>query len=314
MCIRDSQRSLTLRTTAPQDNLPQDFWKQALRMRLQNALKSTRRLATMAAERKEKEALSLAASQIEESLQTLASESNDLVLEKLKNSAYTKEATNIVKENMNRIGKLFLGLAYSMAWARLREIQLRERKRYLIERMKSDPNTFYGAAYSLAIRGDYIIKANIHSNYRKKKFVRLLPDEGILKWASSEDAIRSVGRSRIYHLHEVEGLLLGRLTATFKKDYNKKLEPWLCLSIVLHNRTLDFYMKEEQMNLWYYVLSTETKRYNPRAYVPSFGRFLWRKCQMLMMHFFLADQLKSKRGRLTFVKALVAYKLSGTNN
>lgn len=60
-----------------------------------------------------------------------------------------------------------------------------------------------------------------------------------------------------------------------KKEYNKKLEPWLCCTIVLHNRTFDIYFREEQINPWYYALSLAVKKYNKDAYCMTYGKFLW---------------------------------------
>eukprot|EP01017_Pseudomicrothorax_dubius_P032194 TRINITY_DN4189_c0_g1_i4.p1 TRINITY_DN4189_c0_g1~~TRINITY_DN4189_c0_g1_i4.p1 ORF type:complete len:444 (+),score=101.31 TRINITY_DN4189_c0_g1_i4:61-1332(+) len=307
--------------TAPQrsqlvaDDLPNDFWKQALRLRLLNALKATKQLATgpRGSNQRERENLEMAARQIEETLKAMDMEQNELVLEKLRNSEYAKEASNIVRGNINRLRKFIVGLVYSHAWSRLRQVHIRHQKTLALESRKEDPNSFFGRAYTLATGGDYIIKVNLTSNSRGKKFLQLNRADGVLRWASSEDSIHS-SKSRMYILNEVKGILYGKHTSTFKKDYNKKLEPWLCISLELHNRSLDLYFKEEQINPWYYVLSSEIKRQNPRAFAPSFGKFLWRKLQFLLFQFYLGPQIKTKKGKLSFAKAVVAYKFASAND
>lgn len=50
----------------------------------------------------------------------------------------------------------------------------------------------------------------------------------------------------IDHLTEVRGLIYGKCTPPLQKGYNKKLQSWLCFSLVLKSRTLDFYCDEDR--------------------------------------------------------------------
>lgn len=40
---------------------------------------------------------------------------------------------------------------------------------------------------------------------------------------------------------EIRGILYGKVTPVFRKNYNKKLENWLCFSLIMKTRSLDFY-------------------------------------------------------------------------
>ena len=46
--------------------------------------------------------------------------------------------------------------------------------------------------------------------------------------------------SRI-NMDEVSDIIYGKKSKVMMKKYNESLEPWLCFSIVLKKRTLDFY-------------------------------------------------------------------------
>lgn len=46
-------------------------------------------------------------------------------------------------------------------------------------------------------------------------------------------------------MQDVKGVLYGKHTEVFQKPFNKKLEPWLCFSLVLKTRTLDFYCEKD---------------------------------------------------------------------
>lgn len=46
-------------------------------------------------------------------------------------------------------------------------------------------------------------------------------------------------------LSEIKGIAYGKVTDTFLKECNKKLLPWLCFSLIMSNRTVDFYCTDE---------------------------------------------------------------------
>ena len=80
---------------------------------------------------------------------------------------------------------------------------------------------------------------------------------------------------RADHLQYVLGLCYGKCTTSFLRKKAKKLEPWLCVSIILHKRPLDLYCREEDIDNFVVGLSEEIKRYNPQARVFSLGKYIW---------------------------------------
>ena len=46
-------------------------------------------------------------------------------------------------------------------------------------------------------------------------------------------------------LKDIKGIAYGKVSDTFLKECNKKLEPWRCFSLILQKRTLDFYCTAE---------------------------------------------------------------------
>ena len=46
------------------------------------------------------------------------------------------------------------------------------------------------------------------------------------------------------------------------KSYNKELETWLCFSLIMKTRSMDFYAEPDQINCWVIALSEEIKRRN----------------------------------------------------
>lgn len=46
-------------------------------------------------------------------------------------------------------------------------------------------------------------------------------------------------------LRDIKGIAYGKVSETFLKECNKKLVPWLCFSLILQKRTLDFYCTDQ---------------------------------------------------------------------
>ncbi len=85
----------------------------------------------------------------------------------------------------------------------------------------------------------------------------------------------------------------------------------LCFSLVLQNRTLDFYCTEEQINLWVIGLSEELKKIRPNAPCLPVGKFFWRKLALMgkaKLGYYLLGYKAKKSQFKTFVKALVTFK------
>jgi hypothetical protein len=89
----------------------------------------------------------------------------------------------------------------------------------------------------------------------------------------------------------------------------------LCFSVVLRDRTIDLYCREDQINYWFIGISEEVKKMNPRAYCLSVGKFLWRKLAMMgaaKIGHYLAGEKKKPVLFKTFTHALVAFKRQAT--
>lgn len=93
---------------------------------------------------------------------------------------------------------------------------------------------------------------------------------------------------------EIKGILYGKVTPVFRKNYNKKLENWLCFSLIMKTRSLDFYCENNQLNPWLIALSVEVKRKNPKAFTLTPGRILWRKIKHKLIFYFQENQTGKK--------------------
>ena len=103
-------------------------------------------------------------------------------------------------------------------------------------------------------------------------------------------------------------MLFGKASTTFTKhSTNHKIEPWCCMSLVMQSRSLDLYLREDQVNRWFVALSAEVKRCNPNAFVISMGRFYWRKMFLLMSDIFLKQTALHFGFPMYFWKAVLCY-------
>ena len=60
-------------------------------------------------------------------------------------------------------------------------------------------------------------------------------------------------------MDQIRGIVYGKCTTVLRKNYNKKLESWLCFSIIIDKRSLDFHCQPEQINPWFIALSVMVK-------------------------------------------------------
>jgi len=66
-----------------------------------------------------------------------------------------------------------------------------------------------------------------------------------LRWTANEKNISNPNKVQYYHVREIRGVVYGKVTETMRKSYNKRLEQWLCFSLVLKTRSLDFYCEDD---------------------------------------------------------------------
>lgn len=51
-------------------------------------------------------------------------------------------------------------------------------------------------------------------------------------------------RSEVY-IFSISGLVYGKGTEVLRKSYNKDLEPYLCFSMIMKTRSMDFYLTDK---------------------------------------------------------------------
>lgn len=92
------------------------------------------------------------------------------------------------------------------------------------------------------------------------------------------------------------------------KSGNKSLEPHLCFSLLMGDRSFDLYCSPEQISYWYIALSKEVKKFNPKAFVIQPGVFLWRKMKSICLAKMMERKsvMKEKNNAtMSFVKAIL---------
>ncbi|CAD8160600.1 unnamed protein product [Paramecium octaurelia] len=165
------------------------------------------------------------------------------------------------------------------------------------------------AAYRTVMLGDQLTKCNKSSNGRIERFF-ILANDGTFRWAQNSKHINDPKSVNSYSVSDIRGLLYGKATDVLRKSYNDKLEPWLCFSLVMKTRSMDFYTQELQINAWVMAMSEEIKRRNPSAFVITPGKMLWRKIKLILHWYFVDKKKKDKKKKLppsTFVHLLYLY-------
>ena len=132
--------------------------------------------------------------------------------------------------------------------------------------------------------GDTLTKLNLTSSGKMRKFIKVF-NSSSLRWAKKESYLNNIKNCHSYLLSEIKGIVVGKVTSTFKKSKNANLESWLCLSIILKNRSLDLYIPEEKIDFWVIGLSEFCKQNNSKAFCLTKGQYLWRKAALIIKQF-----------------------------
>lgn len=294
------------------------FWKQALRLRLLKSLKMAKDLLVKNPQKTANLAKSISNSnnsysnllaegtdQILNTLTLLQEENNRLILDKLQSLPYTKEAVTQMRASINKIRKYMTFRIYTDAFKTMKRIS---DKKAVSELKKSRISSFVSKAYRALLEGDYLVKCNISSNGRIRKFFKLEPS-GKLLIATKEIYIDNPTKNRELDLREVEAVIYGKSTPTLLKLYNKPLENYNCFSLITKGKTIDFYCSDDQTHLWVVGLSTEIKKRNPGAYCLEAGRLIWRGLRLSLTE--KARKIAEKQGlkppkkEESFLKVLV---------
>jgi len=308
VAVRESTRN-AIKIDEP-NLLGEPLWKQALRLKLSSALKSIEALRhDFKTKPSEKKQLDTALGQIKKSLQMLQEERNPLIEEQLINLKYTREAIDTLKATVNRVRKVLLANCYLDAFRKLMTNKEQKSRVSMMIKSRNLPTSIYSRSQRAVTGGDLLTKINYHNGNKSLRYFKLC-DDNTLRWAQKEKDLNNPKVYRVCPLADIRGIIYGKTNPKFVKNA-KGLEPWLCFSLVLENRTIDLYCREDQINYWVIGLSEELKRIRPKAVTLTVGKYFWRKLAMMgtfkIGQYILGDRAKKERFR-TFAKALTAFK------
>ena len=165
-------------------------------------------------------------------------------------------------------------------------------------------------AKDVITRGEYLLKLHVTTNGHAKNFIKVFGGTTI-RWAGKAEHVTNLRDCHSYLFSDMRGIIYGKATNTFLKSSNKKLEPWLCFSLILKRRSLDIYCTEDQIDNWYLGLSQLIKLHRPSTYALSKGQYYWRKLNYLLKYLVMSKisdkQRKKMRKGLSFCKAIIMY-------
>lgn len=221
---------------------------------------------------------------------------------------FTRDAIHNLKLKVTKIERLVKRAMYLPFFNVVNnKARLERRKSFLI-----DSQLAY--SYYLKIKdGEYLEKFHYSSNGSRKEFFKIV-DSKYLKWNPDPKKVNNPKAGcHSFDLAQIRGLTFGKVTSTFLKKKNDKLYGWLCVSLILPNRSYDIYCTEENVNSWYIGLAYAIKKHNPLACVLPVGRFFWRKMRYLMTYLVferMSEEQKKKYSRksMSFCKIILVYR------
>ena len=219
--------------------------------------------------------------------------------------SYTKDAVTNLRLKISKIEKGVKKAFFMPAWNKLmKKSRLERRKSHLVE------STNAYEYYKSILKGEYLDKFHLSSNGHKKQFFQIVDTKELrqLRWCDKEKDITKISACHSYQLNQIKGIVYGKITPTFRKKSNDKLEPWLCFSLMMDKRSFDVYCTEDNINKWYIGLAYAIKKHNDKAYCLSLGKFLWRKLKMVLIYLvtekMTPEQKKNQKKEMSFIQAL----------
>lgn len=227
---------------------------------------------------------------------------------------FTRDAIHNLKLKVTKIDRLIKRSMYLPFFNNMNDKARRERRKSFLV----DSQLAY--RYYLKIKdGEFLEKFHYSSNGSRKEFFKIV-DSKYLRWNPEPKKVNNPKAGcHSFDLAQIRGLTYGKVTATFLKKKNDKLYSWLCISLIMPNRSYDIYCTEENVNSWYIGLAYAIKKHNPYACVLPVGRFLWRKMRLLMTYLIfdrMGEEQKKRLGKksLSFCKVILIYrKIKFTN-
>ncbi|EGR27036.1 hypothetical protein IMG5_202740 [Ichthyophthirius multifiliis] len=298
----------------------ENFWKQALRLRLTSSIRYSQQIIQgKKLDQEQKQALQIGLDQMKQTIIMLKQEKHPLVEKQLINMPFTQQAVSNLKASISKLNKMILKFIFLDAFDKLQMNAVNKSRLSAVNRQQKKINNIIENAYKYTMVGDYLLKCNKTSNGRLQKFFKLAQD-CTLRWTAREKNINNKSKVQFYHMQEVRGVVYGKVTDVMCKPYNKKLQSWLCFSLILKSRSLDFFCEPDQINKWLIALGSETKKFNPGSYALRPAQVYWRKMKLILYYYFVEPHLqKGKTFYHSFVKVIIAfgrnqYKLPIINN
>lgn len=246
--------------------------------------------------------------QIQAVLKYFENEHNPIILEKMMKDNFTRDAIHTLKLKVTKIDKLTKrGMCMPFFNLMANRARQERRKSFLVDSQLA--YRFY-----LKIKdGEYLEKFHYSSNGSRKEFFKIV-DSKYLRWNPDPKKVNNPKAGcHSFDLAQIRGLTYGKVTSTFQKKKNAKLFSWLCVSLIMANRTYDVYCTEENVNAWYIGLAYAVKKHNPTACVLPVGRFFWRKLRLLMTYLVIdgmneEQKKKFTKRSLSFCKTVLLYR------
>ena len=187
----------------------------------------------------------------------------------------------------------------------LKKTSISRRKSFILE------SSVAAKSFNKIKNGENLRKENYSSRGGHLQFFKII-DSKTLRWCANEKNISNLKKCHSYDLSQIKGLVYGKCTSTFLKSSREKLEPWLCMSLIMDSRPFDIFCTEENINDWYIGLAHAIKKHNPNSYCLSPGRFFWRKMKILMTYLIQTrmtpEMKKTFKRSLSFTKLILIYK------
>jgi len=149
-----------------------------------------------------------------------------------------------------------------------------------VQAIKNAPSRLVLQSEAVVRKGDYLSKINYGSSGKKIKFFRVCEDN-VLRWGSKESDLKNPAKKHTIYLNEVKAVVYGKKSEAFTRSSNKALVPWFCLTLKLQNRTLDLYLRPDQITYWMIGLSVLVKKQSPQSACLKPGHLLWRRAKMI---------------------------------
>ena len=198
---------------------------------------------------------------------------------------HTKIKYNYISpEIKNAIENLFTNLLSIYKKCRLRfffHLYLENTTRENIKERNDLINNLSDNYYKAILLGDSILKINFNSNGSKTHFYKLNCHNHCIE-IYQKDVDTKVDKT--ISIKSIIKITFGIISQNLKKKISSlpKPYPWLCMSFILRNSSIDLFLNENKIKKWFYGLSyflnSEKKTYK----IISRSKYILNRCKMKM--------------------------------